>query len=453
MAQPPTIYKPGKLNHVVNYYSKTLNEFGTVMSPYVSKGLEPLPFKTGSIGPKVSFKKTSGSDPNTHKDIIIPGLLEITRGNGGGGIYNIATESQFNGNVSPENTTWNTQYLNAANTSWAPLWDIQSRTFDTWRNAIETPEGDNAPPLYVGMPTIMKYDDGDILKYYLIMFTEWGIGDTGNYGFAYDRWELPSQVFFEKPDYETSTVDKISDGVWLARNDNGPLYNAISETESYVGASPKNTRWNSQYTDSRAGYSGFDDLSNLESRVYTDFALALDYQIGNNVIGTDLIMHDLTTDLYYKFQFGSWTNNNNGGGFSYNRTVIPQSTPIKFADGTVMTTAATSSSSGPVVDSEGNVIVGDSSNNPVIVPNGATHFIPDFSGMLMVTDLFGGRVELWLAGSGDTVLVSYTQVSGGSPTNTLVMDGNGYLWTNNDNFGNDGDIGITFTVIKTRNGS
>lgn len=114
---------------------------------------------------------------------------------------------------------------------------------------------------------------------------------------------------------------------------------------------------------------------------------------------------------------------------------------------------ATQIGGGPVVDSEGNLIVANSGNDSVIVLNGDSHFIPDFSGMLIVNDLYGGRVELWLAGSGDTVLVSYTQVSGGAPTNTLVMSGNGYVWTNNDNFGNNGDIGITFTVIKTRLGS
>ena len=304
-----------------------------------------LDFKIGSVGPKVSFKKESGTDPETHKDVIIPGLLEITRGNGGG-IYNIAIEGGFNGNVSPENTFWSTPYVDAAYRSWAPLWDVQSRTFDTWRNAIRTPNNnyDYAPPQYVGMPVVMAWHEGGSpapTRYWLIMFTEWGVGGNNQYGFAYDRWEIFPSVNFEKPNYETSTVDKISDGVWLARNNNGGLYNRVNEDESYAGLSPKNTRWNSSYVDSRAGYSGFSDLSNLESRVYTDFTHALNYAVGSNILGTDLIMHDLTTDLYYKFQFSGWTQGGNGGGFAYTRTVIPQSIPIKFADGTIMNTATT----------------------------------------------------------------------------------------------------------------
>jgi len=38
MAQPPTIYKPGKLNYVWNYLGKTLKEFAAVLSTYLLGG-------------------------------------------------------------------------------------------------------------------------------------------------------------------------------------------------------------------------------------------------------------------------------------------------------------------------------------------------------------------------------------------------------------------------------
>jgi hypothetical protein len=279
-----------------------------------------LDFKVGSIGPKVSFKKISGSSPDSNKDIIIPGLLEITRGNNGGGIYNAVVDEGYN-NSAPANTLWSTPYLDANYTSWAPLWDVQNRIFDTWRNAIRTPNDNNdpTPPQYVGMPVVMACHEGGSplpTRYWLIIFTEWGVGNNDEYGFAYDRWEILPEVYFEKPDYETSIVDKVSNGVWLARQNNGGLYNSVNEEGSLAGLSPKNTRWNSLYVDTRPGYSGFDDLSNLESRVYTSFVYALDYHVGNNIIGTELIMHDLTTDLYYKILFNGWTQNNAGGGFN-----------------------------------------------------------------------------------------------------------------------------------------
>lgn len=295
-------------------------------------------FKVGSVGPKVSFSKANYADPTTHKDVIIPGALEITRDDNGG-IYNIAAESNYNNSISPKNTAWNTQFLDAANTSWAPLWDISNRTFDTWRNAITDPTGNPVPPMYVGMPVIMTEQSSG--GFWLILFTEWTSNGNGG-GFAYDRYEIYPEVFFDKPDYATSTVDKISDGVWLARNDNGGLYNAVSETFPQNGESPFNTRWNSIYTDSRPDYSGYTDLGNLESRVYTSFVDALDNNVGNNLPGTELIMHDLTTDLYWIINFSSWTQGGSGGGFEYTRKVVPQSCGIKFADGTILNTATTS---------------------------------------------------------------------------------------------------------------
>jgi hypothetical protein len=294
-----------------------------------------LPFKKGSVGPKVSFVKSNYADPTTTKDVIIPDVLEITRGVNGG-IYNIAVENSFNSNVSPLNTEWNTQFVDPDNVTWAPLGNIQNRSYATWYNAIETPSGYNAPPLYVGMHSIIHETTTD--RYWLIKFTNWTIGGNGG-GFGYDRYEIYPEVEFERLDNEEKTIDVISDGVHIARlSDGGGIFNAVTEKEFNSGVSPFNTRWNSQYTDSRGDYSGFNDLSNLEKRVYTDFAAALDGSVGNNILSTDLIMHDLTTDLYYKVNFSSWTNNANGGGFTYTRQVIPQSSSIVFADGSVLNT-------------------------------------------------------------------------------------------------------------------
>lgn len=406
-----------------------------------------LGFKPGSIGPKVSFRKSTGK---TNRDIIIPGLLEITRGNNGGGIYNAAVESSFNGGISPENTTWNTQYTTDTNTSWSPLWDLENRTFEKWRQASRTPEGSYAPPQYVGMPAVMKYDDGNIVKYYLIMFTEWGVGSYDEYNFAYDRYEILPMIQFNKADYDNTAVSIVSEGVHLKRDNNGALYNAVNEPYFEDGVSPRNTKWNSIYTDSRTDYYGFNDLSNLESRVYTDFVSALDGSVGNNVLNTDLIMWDMTTDLYYKVRFGGWTNNNNGGGFIYRRTVIPQSESVKFADGTVMNTAPVTSGGTtccPTLDSEGNLIIGDNSANTVNVGPGGTHDIPNFSGFLLVNDHYDGGVETWIAGGGDTICLGATNTGGGPVGSSLAINGTGYTWTNDSNMTGP----FTFTVIKTRN--
>ena len=108
----------------------------------------------------------------------------------------------------------------------------------------------------------------------------------------------------------------------------------------------------------------------------------------------------------------------------------------------------TSTGGGPVVDSEGNLIVADSSNDTVNVGPGASHDIPNFSGMLIVNDHYDGGIETWLCGGGNTTtLIGYTPYGPG--TGTVTINGNGYTWTNTNN-----QVGpFTFTVIKTRNSS
>jgi hypothetical protein len=442
-------YTNGNKGSNFNYELKVLQglerikEAADNINPNIDKCPLEFPFKAGSVGPTISFVKPNDADYEVVKDVIIPGELEITRGNIRG-IYNIALESSYdNGSyVSPLNTYWCSQYTdpNIFGNPLAPLTDIPNRTYDNWRTAV-----DGNPPASVGIPMIMKWDNGsDAPRYWVVEFTEWGIGSDYN-NFGYTRYELFLSVNFEQPSSsnpnETQVIDIVSSGVHLARKyTGGGLYNIVSESQ-YDDLSPKDTRWNSEYTDSRTGYSGFNDLSNVESRIYLDFQNALDGSIGSNVLNTDLVMHDLTTDLYYKVVFDSWAqgcnqitsgypgkptgwntinagsgypdggwynptvtggSGTNGdviiqvssgtpyiiawqggvgyevgdiitldypgvtdptviklttlcsmGGFSYTRTVIPQSCGITFADGTTMNTAPTPGSGDGSVATQG----------------------------------------------------------------------------------------------------
>jgi hypothetical protein len=135
-----------------------------------------------------------------------------------------------------------------------------------------------------------------------------------------------------------------------------------------------------------------------------------------------------------------------GGGGGGGGTVSPDGITITGSGAVInpLTSVA-----GGYLDENNNLVGINNSNNTVSVAHGGTHLIPDFSGMLIVNDHYDGRVELWIAGSGDTVLVSYTRILAGVPTNTLEISGNGYSWKNNDNLTGP----FTFTVIKTRPGS
>ncbi len=69
---------------------------------------------------------------------------------------------------------------------------------------------------------------------------------------------------------------------------------------------------------------GWDDLTNIERRTYNDWRDALDGNVGNNILDTELIMSS-STNQYFKIKFNSWTQGGDGGGFAYERTEIDAS--------------------------------------------------------------------------------------------------------------------------------
>jgi len=74
------------------------------------------------------------------------------------------------------------------------------------------------------------------------------------------------------------------------------------------------------------------ELNNLVDREYDTFQNALDNNIGEYVVGENLILKDTVNDEYYKVKFTQWTQNNNGGGFSYERTKVDPTTGDNIGD-------------------------------------------------------------------------------------------------------------------------
>ncbi|MEI7782973.1 MAG: Ig-like domain-containing protein [Betaproteobacteria bacterium] len=104
----------------------------------------------------------------------------------------------------------------------------------------------------------------------------------------------------------TNFVDTIDIGVTLTRGAGGPM---IAST---YNNSPTLT-WNSQ---------GWDKLEGVSSRNFTTFAAALHNNVGNEILTTNLVAHDVVNDKYYTFKFTGYTGGGTGGGFSYVRTLI-----------------------------------------------------------------------------------------------------------------------------------
>lgn len=117
-------------------------------------------------------------------------------------------------------------------------------------------------------------------------------------------------------DAETQTVDIVSDEVQLTRGSYGVLHNPLYDSEG--DNNPTNTEWNED---------GWTDLENVTGRTYTDLnQIGGGGNFGNAVIGTELVMHDTSTDKYYKVVFDAWQagagQNPNYRGFSYTRTEL-----------------------------------------------------------------------------------------------------------------------------------
>lgn len=89
----------------------------------------------------------------------------------------------------------------------------------------------------------------------------------------------------------------------------------------------KNNKIGNQFENNTLGnnqYFNWDNtnIENLTARTYNTFYNSLDGYIGNLILGKELIMHDTVNDEYHKVKFTQWTQNNNGGGFSYERTKV-----------------------------------------------------------------------------------------------------------------------------------
>ncbi len=168
---------------------------------------------------------------------------------------------------------------------------------------------------------------------------------------------LGEEINFVHTDFG-SEIDVIETGqTEFNRGVTQSIFNSAYEA-NYQPGSPYNTEWNSIFTDP-TNY-GFSNLTNIKERSYSDFASALDNSIGSNILGLELIMHDLSTDKYHKFLFSSWTSNGQGGGFSYARqeVEITDLCKITFSDGTVQDTAAANIEEGENVSFQESFISG-----------------------------------------------------------------------------------------------
>jgi Secretion system C-terminal sorting domain len=123
---------------------------------------------------------------------------------------------------------------------------------------------------------------------------------------------VAQDVTFTKEDYADWTLeenqDRITDIVWITRQESNQLFNIFSEEEAEGDVSPMDTEWimGSTYDIDPADYTNFKDAHGGSA---------------SSLPGETMSMHLITDDLYFDVLFHSWTSDS-GGGFSYTRTPV-----------------------------------------------------------------------------------------------------------------------------------
>jgi hypothetical protein len=248
--------------------------------------------------------------------------LTLTRGQYNG-LFNSEEEFSHNSSVSPTGTLWNSE-------GWGNLLGLGTRDYETFdsfnTNQLTTLE-------------LVMWDTVND-KHYKFDFTGWN-NDTGAY--AYTRTLVTDPNYFRKTDNGEEVDVIIEDdgdgaGVGITRDGNNGIYNPYREGSWDSDVSPGGIGWN---------IDGWDDLTDVESRTYTNFYAAYGFgQLGNRVPGSKAVIYVPDNGKYYAIDWISWTQgingNPQGGGFSYTRREIDLdklTQGITFADGTVQTTA------------------------------------------------------------------------------------------------------------------
>ncbi|MEM6802350.1 MAG: hypothetical protein AAF696_13155 [Bacteroidota bacterium] len=125
---------------------------------------------TGTVwsGPTITFTKADEADPTdpANQDRLTDNVI-ITRGNQGGQIYNIASETMADKNTSPAGTEWAIGKID----------NVASLQFKAFRAAVTKPQD------IVGEDLVLHLIEDDI--FLAVKFTAWSGGQKG--GFRYER--------------------------------------------------------------------------------------------------------------------------------------------------------------------------------------------------------------------------------------------------------------------------
>ncbi|MEO0404958.1 MAG: hypothetical protein AAF193_08815, partial [Bacteroidota bacterium] len=130
-----------------------------------------------------------------------------------------------------------------------------------------------------------------------------------------DCFNGPVTFIFTKEDYATGpeTIDQITANVGITRANQNGLFNSVTETEYVTDSSPAGTLWK------LGSYDPADDPIN--DGQYSDWRT---HHGGSaqNLPGQTSILYLIDDNIFFEIEWLAWTSSQNGGGFSYRRTVV-----------------------------------------------------------------------------------------------------------------------------------
>ena len=122
-----------------------------------------------------------------------------------------------------------------------------------------------------------------------------------------------SKITFTKEDNadwtQEANQDRITDNVWITRADYHGIFN-IAVEDYYTGTfSPSDTQWAIGTTA---------DIGSLTFQNWEDMKDSYPYP--DSLVNQDLVVHLITDNIYIDIKFTAWSENDTGGGFSYERS-------------------------------------------------------------------------------------------------------------------------------------
>ncbi|MCK5759762.1 MAG: cadherin repeat domain-containing protein, partial [Candidatus Delongbacteria bacterium] len=130
------------------------------------------------------------------------------------------------------------------------------------------------------------------------------------------------KITFTKADFADAILaenqDRITDSTWVTRNDQEGLFNAYYES-FYNGSGPTNTEW------------AYGTTANYLTLNYLNWENWQGGGMGKGpleTLGRDAVVHLISEDIYIDIKFTAWTSMGSGGGFTYERSLDPNSGPM-----------------------------------------------------------------------------------------------------------------------------